>query len=255
MYVERFYRRWVDRSDLRQFRVRIRESDLFVLCDHVMEAKACSALANVRRDLEAFIAANPRFLTSLEPFRVGDPRAPTVVRDMAAAASAWKVGPMAAVAGAVAQEVGEKLGQVSRNVIVENGGDIYARTNGNVPLRLALYAGEESPFSDRVGFEVDASDGIGVCTSSGRVGPSLSFGCADAVVVLADSTAEADAAATALANGIQTPDDVDETVRKAEESGRLRGVIACAGDRLGVWGDLELVPLQARKRTAAGGLS
>ncbi len=255
MYVERFYRRWVDRSDLRQFRVRIRESDLFVLCDHLLEAKACSALASVRRDIEAFIAANPRFLTTLEPFPVCDPRASTVVRDMARATCAWKVGPMAAVAGAVAQHVGEALGQVSRNVIVENGGDIYARTRGDRPLRLALYAGEESPFSNRLAFEVDASAGIGVCTSSGRVGPSLSFGCADAVVALADSAAEADAAATSLANGIRSPDDVDQTVRKAEQSGRLRGVIACAGDRLGVWGDVELVPLEVPKLAAAGGAS
>lgn len=255
MYVERFYRRWVDRADLRQFRVRIRESDLLILCDHVLEAKACAALAAVRRDIEAFIAANNRFLTSLEPVTVDDDRAPRVVRDMAAAGRIWQVGPMAAVAGAVAQTVGEKLAQASRNVIVENGGDVYARTNGGRPLRFALYAGEDSPFSDRVGFEVDASSGIGVCTSSGRVGPSLSFGRADAVVAIADDAAEADAAATALANRLQAPTDIDEVVERAEASGRLRGLIACAGDRLGVWGDLELVRLDAREHAVAHGVA
>ena len=159
---------------------------------------------------------------------------------------------MAAVAGAVAQEVGKRLSQSCETVIVENGGDVYARTGNARPLRLALYAGEDSPFSDRVGFEVDASNGIGVCTSSGRVGPSLSFGCADAVVAIADDTAEADAAATAIANQIQKPADVDAAVTAARESGRLRGLIACVGDRLGVWGDIELVRLGAGELATQG---
>jgi len=252
MYVERYYRRWVDRDDLRQFRVKIRESDLLVLCDHILEVKACSVLADVRRDLEAYIAANLRFLTSLEPVGIDD-GAPEVVCAMASAGRAWQVGPMAAVAGAIAEQVGAKLGKVSKNVIVENGGDVYARTDGSRPLRFALYAGEDSPFSDRIGFDVDASAGIGVCTSSSKVGPSLSFGRADAVVAVANDAAEADAAATSLANRIQSPSDVDAVVHEAEASGRLRGVIACAGDRLGVWGDLELVRLGSEEHAAAGG--
>jgi uncharacterized protein len=121
---------------------------------------------------------------------------------------------------------------------VENGGDIFARAPRRV--RFALYAGEASPFAGKLAFEVDASEGIGVCTSSGRVGPSLSLGRADAVVAIHPSAAFADAAATAIANRIRAPGDVAAVVREEEARGALRGLIACMGDTLGVWGDLEL---------------
>ena len=78
------------------------------------------------------------------------------------------------------------------------------------------------------------------CTSSGKVGPSLSLGSADAVVAVAGSAAEADAAATAIANLIQAPDDVEKVVLEQERRARLRGLIACSGDRIGFWGDIEL---------------
>lgn len=254
MYVERFYRSWVDREDLCRFRVKIRESDLLILCDQPMEEQACAALADVRRDIEAFIANNARFQTSLGPVEIDEERAaPQVVCSMLAAGRAWHVGPMAAVAGAVAQQVGERIVDSCHTVIVENGGDVYARTTSPTPLRFAIYAGQDSPFSDKLGFEIDARGGVGVCTSSGRVGPSLSFGCADAVVTVADDTAEADAAATALANQIHRPSDVDLVLRAAQERNRLRGMIACAGDRLGVWGDLELVRLSISDRPSQGG--
>ena len=95
--------------------------------------------------------------------------------------------------------------------------------------------------TDSILFEVDASEGIGVCTSSGRVGPSLSFGKADAVVAIADRAALADAAATAIANRIHTPDDIARLMDEAAAGGRLHGLLACCGDRLGVWGEIALV--------------
>jgi hypothetical protein len=131
-------------------------------------------------------------------------------------------------------------------VIVENGGDIYARTDGE--LRCAVYAGERSPFGDRLAFAVDARDGVGVCTSSGTVGPSLSFGRADALVVIAASAAIADAAATAIANRIHSPADVGPVVEESSGGPGLRGLVACCGDRLAIWGELELVDGE-RKRS------
>jgi len=124
-------------------------------------------------------------------------------------------------------------------VIVENGGDVFARSSE--PVTCGLYAGERSPFRDRVAFRVDATAGVGVCTSSGVVGPSLSLGRADAVVAIARDTAHADAAATALANRIERPADVDRVVAEEAERGALDGLIACMGDRIGLWGEVELV--------------
>ena len=146
---------------------------------------------------------------------------------------------MASVAGAIAEFVGNELLAFSPEIIVENGGDIYAKAPE--PLKLALFAGEASPFAGRLAFEISASAGIAVCTSSGRVGPSLSFGLADAVVAIHESGAFADAAATAIANRIHTPSDVARVVAEEKEEERLQGLIACAGDQLGLWGDFELI--------------
>jgi ApbE superfamily uncharacterized protein (UPF0280 family) len=158
---------------------------------------------------------------------------------MAEAGREWRVGPMAAVAGVVAEAVGRDLLEECETVIVENGGDVFVRSAE--PVTFALYAGERSPFRDRVAFRVDADRGAGVCTSSGVVGPSLSLGRADAVVVVAADTAQADAAATAIANRIERPVDVDRAVEDVAARGALDGLIACMGDRIGLWGQLELV--------------
>jgi ApbE superfamily uncharacterized protein (UPF0280 family) len=228
MYEQRFYRDWMERKGLYRFAVKVDESDLLILC----------ALAEVRGEIEQQIAADPRFGTSLEPIDDCRPSSP-VVGGMIRAGRSWNVGPMAAVAGAVAEAVGRRLLEHCETVIVENGGDVFVRSSE--PVTFALYAGERSPFRDRVAFEVDATRGVGVCTSSGVVGPSLSFGEADAVVAIASDTAHADAAATAIANRISEPGDVDRVVEVEAERGALAGLIACLGDRIGLWGEVALV--------------
>lgn len=237
MYEQRFYRDWMAREGLRRFAVRIDESDLLILCDRDLERPATEALAEVRGEIERQIAVDPSFATSLEP--IDSESSSPVVDGMVRAGKAWNVGPMAAVAGAVAESVGRRLLEQCETVIVENGGDVFVRSSE--PVIFALYAGERSPFRDRVAFEVDAARGVGVCTSSGVVGPSLSFGRADAVVAIAADTAHADAAATAIANRIKQPEDVDREVEAEAERGALDGLIACLGDRIGLWGEVELV--------------
>jgi ApbE superfamily uncharacterized protein (UPF0280 family) len=238
MYEQRFYRDRMGRDGLVRFEVKVEQSDLLILCDRDLERRATAELHRIRRQIEGRIASDPRFGVALEPCDV-DPADPEVVREMARAGRAWDVGPMAAVAGAVAERVGRALAPLSATVIVENGGDVFARSPG--PATFALYAGESSPFEDRLRFRVAANDGVGVCTSSGTVGPSLSFGRADAVVAIAGDTAFADAAATALANRVREPEDVDRIVYEEERRGALDGLIACCGDRIGICGAVELV--------------
>lgn len=239
MYEERFYRQWMGTDGGRGYRIVVGQSDLFIQTDgRDSRNEALKALRQVRSQIEGYIADHGSFKESLEPIAVSD-RAPEVVKIMARAGQAWNVGPMAAVAGAVAEFVGRKIEPDGGTVIVENGGDIYARAPK--ALRFALYAGEESPFKDKIAFEVDAKDGVGVCTSSGKVGPSLSFGKADAVVAVARDAAFADAAATAIANLIKTPDDVAVVVEDERKRGALIGLVACMGDRLGLWGDIEII--------------
>jgi len=238
MYTERFYRDWIGREGSDRFEVTIGESDLLIRCDHDLYDVAFETLTEVRREIEDHIASDPRFAVTLETHAIPPGTGP-IVREMASAARSWAVGPMAAVAGTVAEAVARRLLQETPTVSVENGGDVFIKAPGTVDL--LLYAGEDSPFSDSIVFRVDATEGIGVCTSSAVVGPSLSFGRADAVVAIAGQGSVADAAATAIANRITTPDDIGPVIEEEQDRGSLVGLIACCGDRLGVWGDLALV--------------
>lgn len=238
MYTERFYRNWIGYNGPDRFEVKMGESDLLIRCDHDLHDVAFEALAEVRQEIESHIAADLHFAVSLEPCAIA-PDADPILREMASAARSWNVGPMAAVAGAVAEAVARRLLRETTIVSVENGGDVFVRAPG--PVTFLLYAGKDSPFSDSIAFEVDATYGIGVCTSSGMVGPSLSFGRADAVVAIAGRAAFADAAATAIANRIRIPEDIEPVMEEEGRRGRLKGLLACCGDRLGMWGEITLV--------------
>lgn len=239
LYQERFYRCLAAPEGLERFQVRIRESDLLVFAERRLEKLAYQALGQARGEIERYIERQGQFARCLEPCEVAD-SAPEIVKTMADSARAWGVGPMAAVAGAIAEYVGRALLAESNSVIVENGGDIFLALPRRA--RLRLYAGEDSPFADRVVFEVPQSrNGLGVCTSSGTVGHSLSFGRADAVVAVADKCAHADAAATAIANDVKSPADVPGLVDRISRERRLRGLLVAAGDNLGLWGDIRIL--------------
>ena len=239
MYSDRYYRAWAKTDALEQFLITIGESDLLISCSRPLRRLATTTLRHARAQVEEAIAANPALASSLWPLPLPT-GAPPVVRAMADAGEAWRVGPMAAVAGAIAQAVGQQLATRAEWVIVENGGDVFVKAPR--PVRFLLYAGERSPFAARVGFEIEARDGLGVCTSSAVVGPSLSLGQADAVVAIAPDAAFADAAATAIANRIGEPGDVARVVEEEKRQGALSGLLACCGDQLGVFGDLTIVP-------------
>jgi len=239
MYEVRSYRDWVSKSGLVSFQVVIRESDLMVRARRDLRHKAEELLREARSQIETEIARRPEFLESLSPLPM--PAKPVaVVRDMIEASRAFGVGPMAAVAGAVARFVGEGLLSDSPEVIVENGGDIFLQMDR--PVEMGLYAGEGSPFTRELKLRVDPRGGpLGVCTSSGTVGHSLSFGKADAVVTVAESAALADAAATAICNRIQNADDIEKALHDEQERGLLRALLIVLGKHMGAFGEIEIV--------------
>jgi ApbE superfamily uncharacterized protein (UPF0280 family) len=145
---------------------------------------------------------------------------------------------MASVAGAIAEFVGNELLTSSPEIIIENGGDIFLRS---LKKRLiGIHAGK-SPFTGKIGMEINGTDTpLGICTSSGTVGHSLSFGKADAVIVLASSATLADAAATAIGNLVKQPTDVSIGTEFASGIDGLKGVIILKNDKLGLWGEVEL---------------
>ncbi|MCK5132294.1 MAG: UPF0280 family protein [Candidatus Sabulitectum sp.] len=237
MYTERFYRKWTSsESDLETFRVVLGESDLQVYAERNLRNEALKALSNIRRTLHKHIALNPIFQRSLTPVTSGSSN--PLIKRMEEAGREWNTGPMASVAGAIAQEVGTRLLKHSKRVIVENGGDIWACTPE--PLEFLIYPGEKSPFSKGINFTLNASQGISICTSSGKVGPSFSLGRADAVTAIHSCAAQADAAATSLANLIRCESDVTRVVEEVACRRKLKAVIATCGESIGIWGEIHL---------------
>jgi ApbE superfamily uncharacterized protein (UPF0280 family) len=239
VYEPRTYRHWVKDKSLVGFNVVVKETDLYIRASSDLKRKAQRLVLKYREQMENYIEHHPAFLTSLEPLTVTD--APRIVTDMAEAASKVGVGPMAAVAGAIAEFVGKELLESSPEVIVENGGDIFLKSASD--RLIGIYAGK-SPLTGRVGLEVKGKDTpLGICTSSGTVGHSLSFGKADAVIALSKSTALADAAATAIGNIIKNADDIPRGIERAIGIKRLSGVIIIKDDRIGFWGKVEIRPI------------
>ncbi|MDM7999925.1 MAG: UPF0280 family protein [Dehalococcoidia bacterium] len=244
-YEPRFYRDWSRDKDLISFTVTVKESDLFVKATRNLSRKALRVLLKHRVSLETYIERQPDFLTSLEPIAVG-PDAPLIVQAMAEAAQRAGVGPMAAVAGAIAECVGRELLPFSREVIVENGGDIFLRTRK--PRAIGVYAGDSSPFTGRLALRIEPKETpLGICTSSGTVGHSLSFGKCDAAIVLSPSAALADAAATAVGNVVHSADDIQKGIDLARDIDGVKGVVVIKDDRVGAWGEVRLMEREHRR--------
>lgn len=238
MYEERVYRDRLRDNDLVSFEVKQRETDLFVLAHKNLEEETREAILRYRADLEEYIRKDPAFKEARCPHGVKD-GAPLIVRAMAEAGIKAGVGPMAAVAGAMAEFVGRYLLDHSQEIIIENGGDIFIATNK--PRQIGIFAGN-SPLSDKLTIEIEsATTPLGVCTSSGTVGHSLSFGRADAVVVVSASTPLADAAATAICNTIQGETDIPRGIEMAKEIEGIKGLIIIIDSKMGIWGDIKLV--------------
>ncbi|GAV30800.1 MAG: UPF0280 family protein [Coriobacteriia bacterium] len=239
-YEPRTYREHVDPAGLVRFEVVHAETDLLVAAERDLAEEARRAAKEVRRELDAYVAAHPRFAESLAPVEV-EPNAPAVVREMAQAARRTGVGPMAAVAGAVAEAVARALAPLSRSVIVENGGDAYLITRDDRTVRVD--AGD-SPFSGRLALRLKpAPDGAAVCTSSAKVGPSLSLGSAHAATVVAGSGALADAAASMLGNLVHDASDAAGAVERVVAVPGVIGALVIIGETLAAAGEIELVPV------------
>ena len=237
MYERRTYQSWVEDKDLVSFRVKLGESDLFIRADIPLYSEARQCLRCQRRLIQDYIRKNPEFGTSLAPYSIKD-RAPDIIQEMAKASSCAGVGPMAAVAGAVAEYVGKDLLKYSSEVMVENGGDIFMKTNRI--RKVGIFAGK-SAYTAKLALEIAPGDAWGICTSSATVGPSLSFGKADAAVVISNSAILADAWATRLGNMVKSASEVEKTLKFAQDIAQILGVVIIVGDKIGVWGDIKIV--------------
>ncbi len=237
----RHYRHWTKDDDLVSFEVAVKQTDLYIRSRRNLKDKALDSVLKHRAPLESYIGRHPLFLTTLDPYQT-EAEAPAIVKEMARVSQLTGVGPMAAVAGAIAEVVGRDLLAFSPEVIVENGGDIFLKTSRK--RLVGIYAGQSS-FTRKIALEITPRETpLGVCTSSGTVGHSLSLGSADAVIVLSPSTALADATATALCNIVKAADDIPQAIEKARSIEELHGLVIIVGEKMGVWGKVKLVPLE-----------
>lgn len=227
------------------FQVVAGESDLRITARTDLSEQVGAYLAEVRAGLTNHILLHPEFRHSLTPLPVepGEEQAPPVVRAMLQASRLCQVGPMAAVAGAVAQAVADKFSPLSPDILVENGGDIYIHTTR--PRLVALLA--KPVQGARLALRVEPGESpLALCGSSATIGHSLSFGAADLVTVKARSGALADAAATTLGNLARSPEHLPLVLERAQEMAAVGvlGVFAQVGGQVGVWGDMELAVLE-----------
>jgi ApbE superfamily uncharacterized protein (UPF0280 family) len=230
-------------DSLTKARKQIGESNLCVETDTPETINvAFSAIKLHRAQLSSYIARHKEFLHSLSPVEVTD-NAPPIVHAMAHAAEIANVGPMAAVAGALADLAIEEMMKLDPKIaILENGGEITGRMTDSrsAPVTIGIYAGEMSPISGRIGFHLEFENfPFGLGTSSGTVGHAFSFGDADAACVFADNAAIADACATAVCNAV-----IGETVQQSIQNGlevaisikEIKGVLIIREDHVGCAG-------------------
>jgi len=230
------YRSLAKPNDLVNFFVRMKQTDMSISAEKDLAEDAIKLVRSARSEIERRIEEHPDFRSSLVPLP-HDPAASAILQDMLSAASRAHVGPMAAVAGAIAGYVGRGLASRSPEIIVENGGDIFIRSARR--REIAVVAESSSLKGVRIALP-PVPEGAGVATSAGKLGHSLSFGRADAVTIFAPTAALADAIATAVGNAVTTRDDLSTALAMAREQG-ARGALIIADGHMAAWGEIELL--------------
>ncbi len=264
----RFYRKASAHDDEQSFQVVAGQTDLWITVrrvpgiDFAKEALAC--VADLRSQLQSWMLLEPAFGPALTPLSV-PAHAPHIVRRMSAACARMGVGPMAAVAGGIASLVAEHLLRFSPDVIVENGGDIMLHSTRERVIALLPDPGRKAVLAVRIR---EGEFPVSLCSSSSTIGHSLSFGNGELAVVRARDAFFADAAATAFCNALREADDVQKVLDTAAELGvagsaaekeqrgaqeqhpepgdgawGVEGVFVQCKGVVGVWGNMELVPL------------
>ncbi len=245
LFEERTYRTQFNSERFKGFEVKHLETDLWIgvdteSFDEKIKEVALNKMVSLRKKFDDYISKEPFFKKSLKPFQPSE-IAPKEAVEMALAAEKAGIGPMSAVAGLFAREVGEEILRnfSIKELVVENGGDIYVLLQKE--LVLSVFAGE-SILSERIGLVIPAEKDskLGICTSAGTVGPSISYGKADAVVVVCDDILLADAFATALGNKVKSPDHVEKVIKQAENYSEIQSLLIICEDKIGIKGENEI---------------
>ncbi len=226
----------INPGNLERFKLRHKQTNITVFSDIDLRLEAAEFLEKTYGELEAYCQKEPLFLISYDPLKpIGNE--PDIVKIMLESGLSAGVGPMAAVAGAFCELTGRfMLENHAREVIVENGGDIFMKTCREQIINI--YAGK-SDFSDKIGFKIRPYETpLSVCTSSSSVGHSISLGDSDAVCVVAELCPLADASATSIGNIVKGKEGMIKGIEKAKTINRIKGTLILRGNEMSSWGRL-----------------
>ncbi len=234
---QRNYRtHYVNRNGEVSFQLVVEESDIQVVAQKNLVNPMLSLLRELRTHIKSWQILHGNFQTALMPLPVPE-QAPEVVRRMYQGAMQAGVGPFATVAGTIAQMLAEGFADISPDLIVENGGDIYLYSQS--PRVVALLADPKGGAS--LGLQLEVQDfPLALCASSATIGHSLSLGCGDLAVVRSRDGSLADAVATALGNRLKDAASVELAIEFAQSIDGVDGVFVQCNDAIGVWGNMVL---------------
>lgn len=220
-------------------RFQYRETIVSIVCDDSYLRVAQDAIFEARSIIESKIAEDPFFQMTYEPYQAG-PEDHDLISRMCNASILADVGPFAGVAGAVAVYAVERMREAgAKEAIVENGGDIAFLSDRSVPV--GLFA--DHPVLKDVAFSVRSEGITGICSSSAKIGPSVSLGNSNVCTVFSDDVILADCCATALGNLVKDEDSMAAALETIGGITGVKGCLACIGGKVAMFGEIpELVP-------------
>jgi uncharacterized protein len=250
MFEARTYRKTHNNAQLDHFEVSFLETDLWIgidkgkyFEDEVIKF-ALDKIKELRALLVGYNTSHHQFITSYEPLNF-DQNAPNVIQKMLDAGIKTNTGPMTSVAGIFAEYIGKSLKNEFRleNIIVENGGDNYLSLN-SLTATIPIHTGNDNQ-GNKIGLKIKPEETpIGICTSSGKIGHSISFGKADTVTVVSKNIAAADAFATSICNQVKTKYDLDDLITKYGHNDDIESLIIIMDGNVGLIGEHEVVFLK-----------
>ena len=243
-YKDRVYRKYFRQDRWKSFVAKYKETDVWVginkdSFNFDMQKFTIETIKKLRDLTDVYLCQDAHYLTSLLPYRAKE-HAPEILKQMSEISYKTGVGPMSAVAGAFAVHIACELKKQFdiKEIIIENGGDIYADIKEDIDV--SIFAGE-SPLSQKIGLHINAKESpLGICTSSGTVGHSLSFGKADAVMIVCKDALLADSYATVFANQIQTPNDIKRVLEMIGLKKDIISALLVKNDKMGIVGKFEM---------------
>ncbi len=217
-----------------KYRFQYKETIVSIICEPEFLKAAEDSLFEARRIIENKVLEDDFFRITYEPYPQNDSDNPLIQR-MCRASQLSGVGPFAGVAGAVAVYAVERLKEAgAKTAIIENGGDIAFLSEE--PRSIGLFA--DHPILKDVAFRMDSKDITGICSSSAKIGPSVSLGNSNVCTVFSDDVILADCCATLLGNLVTSESDLADSLEKVGSIQGVKGCLACIGDKVAVFGDI-----------------